>query len=80
MSGTFSYGCGSNLVIDPIRMLISDTQQYAADGVTPAWIFADQEINMAYAVQAGVWQSSQRWSPPTGQQTLPNQSLRGCLK
>jgi hypothetical protein len=72
MSGTFSYGFGSNSIIDPIRMLISDTQQYGPDGSTPAWIFADQEIQMAYAVQAGTWQSGQRWSPPTGQQTLPS--------
>ena len=72
MPGTFSYGYGSNSIIDPIRMLISDTQQYRPDGVTPAWIFADQEIMMAYAVQAGTWQSSQQWSPPVGQQTLPS--------
>ena len=71
MPGTFSYGYGTNAVIDPIRLLVSDTQEFGPDGVTPVWVWADQEIQMAYNIQAGAFQSSQFWSPPSGQFTLP---------
>lgn len=47
MPGTFSYNYGANPSIDVVRLLIADTVQYGADGVTPVWIFADQEIQMA---------------------------------
>ena len=56
---TYSYGYGSNPTIDLPRLLISDT------GPT-TWVFADEEITMAYNIQAAQFQSSQFFSPPAG--------------
>lgn len=75
MPGTFSYGYGTNPIIDPIRLLISDTQEFGPDGVTPVYVFADQEIQMAYQIQASAFQSGQFWSPPSGSFTLPTQPV-----
>lgn len=76
MGGTFSYGLGTNPVIDYPRLLISDTQQFGADGITPVYVFADSEIMAAYQIQALTFQSSQFYSPGTNG-TVPDQSLPG---
>ena len=74
--GSFSYGFGSNPPIDYPRLLISDTQQYAADGVTPIYVFADSEIMAAYQIQQLMFQSSQFYSPGnTTQASVPEQQL-----
>lgn len=77
--GSFSYGFGSNPPIDYPRMLISDTQQYAADGVTPIYVFADSEIMAAYQIQQLMFQSSQFFSPgntgSVSDQSLPTQPV-----
>lgn len=72
-NGTFSFGPSSspptlNPPIDYIRGLISDTQEFALDGVTPIYIFSDQEIQMFTQMQSAAfgWQSAQRYSPPAG--------------
>ncbi len=62
---SFSYGFGTNPTIDYPRLLISDT-----DAANP--IFQDQEIIMFSNLVANVWQSSQFWTPPSGQATLPS--------
>jgi hypothetical protein len=73
MAGTFSYGPAAspptlNPPIDYVRGLIADTQQFAPDGVTPVYIFSDQEIQMFSQMQAQFgWQSTQFYSPPGGQ-------------
>ena len=73
-NGTFSFGPSSspptlNPPIDYIRGLISDTQEFAADGVTPIYIFSDQEIQMFTQMQSAAfgWQTTQFYSPPAGQ-------------
>ena len=72
-NGTFSYGPSSspptiNPPIDYIRGLVSDTVEFAPDGVTPVYIFSDQEIQMFTAMQSQAlgWQSTQYYSPPAG--------------
>ncbi len=73
---SFSYGPVANPPtlnpgIDFPRALVGDTQQFAADGVTPAYIFEDQEIQAFAQIVASVWQSSQFYSGAAGQATLP---------
>ena len=72
-NGTFSYGPSSspatiNPPIDYIRGLVSDTVEFAPDGVTPVYIFSDQEIQMFTQMQYSAlgWQSTQFYSPPAG--------------
>lgn len=65
-TGTFSYNFGANPPIDYVRLLISDTQQFAADGTTPIYIFADQEIQSFTALQATIFQSGMFYSGPAG--------------
>ena len=60
-------------LIDYPRLLVSDTQQYAADGVTPIYIFSDQEIGAATQIETSVWQSSMFFSGPQGIAQLPSQ-------
>ena len=67
MAGTFSYQYGANPPIDYPRMMISDTQQYLPDGVTPGYVFADQEIMAAVQIEASTFQTAQFYSPPQGQ-------------
>lgn len=43
---SFSYQSGANPPIDGPRFFASDTQQFKPDGVTRAYIFEDQEIQM----------------------------------
>jgi len=64
---TFSYQGGLNPPIDYPRMMISDTQQYEPDGVTPGYVFADQEIQAATQIVFSPFQSSQFYTPPQGQ-------------
>lgn len=73
MTGTFSYGMGTNPPIDFVRLLISDTQEFGPDGITPTFVFSDQEIQAATnIVSMGAWQSSQFYSGPCGQTMLPS--------
>ena len=67
MAGTFSYQFGANPPIDYPRIMISDTQEYLPDGVTPGYVFADQEIQAITQVVASPFQSAQFYSPPQGQ-------------
>lgn len=64
----FTYQGGLNPPIDYPRLMVSDTQQYLADGVTPAYVFSDQEILAIEQVVASPFQSAQFYSPPLGQQ------------
>ena len=66
MPGTFSYNYGSNPPIDYPRIMISDTQQFGPDGVTPIYVFADQEIQAAVQIEASTFQSAQFYTPPGG--------------
>lgn len=83
-SGPFSYGPSQsppiiNPPIDYVRGLIADTQQFAADGVTPVFIFNDVEIQMYTQMQQALgWQSTQFYSPPAGAflPTAPTAYLR----
>lgn len=68
-NGTFSYGINSgspNPPVDYPRLLVSDTVQFAADGVTPIYIFSDQEILATEQIVMGIFQSSQFFSTPSG--------------
>ena len=67
MGGTFSYQFGANPPIDYPRIMISDTQQFLPDGVTPGYVFADQEIQAITQVVFSTFQSAQFYSPPQGQ-------------
>lgn len=76
---TFTYGYGSNPVIDYPRLLVSDTQQFAPNG-TLSYVFADQEILAMEAIVQGQFQSGMFYSTPggppnggtTGNYALPN--------
>jgi len=74
----FSYQFGANPPIDYPRLLISDTQQFAPDGITPIFIFDDQEIVAATNIQALQFQSSQFYSFQSGRNlpTSPVSYLR----
>jgi hypothetical protein len=68
---SFSYGLGlnppvANPPIDYPRLLVSDTQEFAANGTTRAYIFEDSEILAAALINANVWQSAQFYSGPAG--------------
>ena len=69
--GSFSYNFGANPPIDYPRLLISDTQQFAPDGTTPIYVFADQEIQAATAIANLPFQSAQYFSYPAGQNIPP---------
>lgn len=68
----FSYTFGANPPIDFPRLLLFDTQQFAKDGVTRAYIFEDSEINALSAIVSNVWQSSMKYSGTAGVATLPS--------
>lgn len=55
----FTYGYGSNPAIDYPRLMVGDTVEFQADGITRAYIFDDREIQMATMIELGVFQSSQ---------------------
>ncbi len=64
---SFSYGGGSNPMIDYPRLLCSDT-------TFDNHVFEDSEIMAAYQIQASAFQSSMFWSGSAGQ-NLPAQPL-----
>lgn len=63
---SFSYQFGANPTIDYPRMLISDTQQFAADGTTRIYIFEDSEISSAQVIVTLPFQSSMFYSGTAG--------------
>lgn len=68
-NGTFSYGINTppytvNPPIDYPRLLIFDTQQFLPDGITPGYIFSDQEILAIEQVVITPFQSGMFWSTP----------------
>jgi hypothetical protein len=68
-NGTFSYGINTgnaNPPIDYPRLLVADTVQFAADGVTPAYIFSDQEILAMEQIVCNVYQSGMFFSSNAG--------------
>lgn len=69
---SFSYNNGANPPIDYPRLLCADTQQYAPDGITPAYAFSDQEIAAATVIVALQFQSAQFYSPPLGVYSFPS--------
>src|SRR5580704_6477711 len=69
---TFSYNGGANPPIDYPRLLCYDTNEFLADGVTRAYMFSDQEIMAAAAINQGIWQSSMFYTQPTGLPNLPS--------
>ena len=69
---TFSYNGGANPPIDYPRLLVSDTQQFLPDGVTPGYIFSDQEIMASAIINQGIWQSGMFYTQPTGVMNLPS--------
>ena len=69
-TGTFTYTGGANPPIDYPRLLISDTVQYAPDGITPVYVFSDEEIGAMTTIVTLPFQSAQFYSPPAGR-TLP---------
>lgn len=73
--GTFSYQGGDNPPIDFPRLLVSDTNQFGPDGVTPIFAFWDQEIVAATKIEMAVWQSGQFWSGPMGVTPLRNSQV-----
>lgn len=62
----FTYSYGANPAIDFPRLLISDTQQYLPDGVTPGYVFADQEITAMTNIVQSQFQSGMFWPTPGG--------------
>ncbi len=67
----FTYSGGENPAIDYPRLMISDTVEFAADGTTPVYVFADQEIEAMTRIVRLQFQSAQFFSPPAGRD-LPN--------
>lgn len=68
-NGTFTYGINlgnPNPPVDYPRLLVSDTVQFAADGVTPIYIFSDQEILAMESIVQSNFQSAQFFSTPGG--------------
>ena len=68
----FSYNGGANPPIDWVRLLVSDTQEFLPDGVTPGYIFSDQEITAAGQINQAIWQSGMFYTQPTGLPNLPS--------
>lgn len=64
-----------NPPIDFPRLLISDTQQFLADGVTRAYIFEDAEILNAARIAASFFQSSMFFSIGAAGQFIPSQPV-----
>lgn len=75
---SFSYQFGANALIDYPRLLCSDTQQFAADGVTRIYVFEDAEITAMYQIVGANFQSAQFYSGAGGQnlQSTPVSYLR----
>lgn len=67
----FTYQYGLNPQIDYPRMLGADAIEFIPGTTTPAYTFQDSEIVAMGNIVSGVWMSSQFWTPPSGQPTLP---------
>lgn len=68
-NGTFTYGINlgnPNPPVDFVRLLVADTVQFAADNITPIYIFSDQEILAMEAIVQSNFQSAQFFSTPGG--------------
>src|SRR5690348_8237587 len=65
---SFTYDFDNNPRVAYVRLLIPDTQQATA-------IFSDEEINAFYVIQGAQFQSSMLYTPPAGQQNLPDQPV-----
>ena len=63
----FTFNGGATPIPDYPRIMIADTQEFLPDGVTPGYIFSDQEINAVIQIVASPFQSSQFYTPPQGQ-------------
>ena len=61
---SFSYNLGANPAIDYPRLLIADTTKFASDGITPIYVFEDEEIQAATLIETSVFQSAQLYSGP----------------
>lgn len=76
-NGTFSYGINTgtpNPPVDYPRLLISDTVEFAADGITPVYVFSDQEILAMEQIVTDQFQSGMFFSTPGG---VPNGGVQG---
>lgn len=62
----FTYQFGANPPIDYPRLLVSDTQQFDTDGVTPIYLFEDSEILAATKIELSFYQSAQFYQPGRG--------------
>lgn len=71
MTSTFTYDFDNAPLISFVRLLISDTQEFQADGITRAYVFSDQEIDAFYVIQMSQFQSGMYYNPPAGQ-NLPS--------
>lgn len=71
MTSTFTYDFDNAPLISFVRLLISDTQEFRADGITRAYVFSDQEIDAFYVIQMSQFQSGMYYNPPAGQ-NLPS--------
>lgn len=72
---SFSYQFGANPPIDYPRLLISDTQQFGADGTTKIYAFEDSEIMAATTIETSVFQSAQFYSGQGGLTSFANQAV-----
>lgn len=67
---TFTYDGGANFPNDQLRQLVADTQEFGPDGVTPAYIFSDQELTSAVGISTYSFQSAMFFNalggPPGG--------------
>jgi hypothetical protein len=62
----FTYNGGANPPIDWPRLMVADTQEFDPDGITPGYVFSDQEIMAMTQIVMMQFQSAQFYSPPAG--------------
>lgn len=70
----FTYDPNGNLLIFYVRLLISDTVEFAPDGTTPIFVFSDQEIMGMSQIVSMQFQSAQFYTPPAGR-NLPSRPV-----
>lgn len=75
MSFSYNFCDGTNDAIDFPRILVSDTQEFQADGVTRAYVFENSEITGVTRLVARVWQSGQFYSMQGGLTSLANPNV-----
>ena len=63
----FTFSGGNSPIPDYPRILCADTQEFLPDGVTPGFVFSDQEISAIVQIVSAPFQSAQFYSPPQGQ-------------